>query len=64
MSSVRVQKEIKKLSKSPPAGISAWPCGDNLMQLSVQMQGPPDTPYEQGLFKLEVCFPPRCVGVG
>lgn len=59
----RVQKEIKRLTKAPPPGISAWPSSDeNLLQLSVQMQGPPDTPYEQGLFKLQVCVPQRWAG--
>jgi len=56
----RMQKEIKKLSKSPPPGISAWPADENsLHKLQVQLQGPADTPYEQGLFRLDVCVPPR-----
>lgn len=58
--SARVQKEIKRLAKSPPPGISAWPSDENsTAQLQVQMQGPSDTPYEQGLFRLEVCVPQR-----
>lgn len=60
MAAARVQKEIKRLAKSPPPGISAWPANENsITQLQVQMQGPPDTPYELGLFRLEVCLPPR-----
>lgn len=55
----RMAKELKKLAKQPPPGISVFPVGSSIKELQVQMQGPPDSPYELGLFKLSVCIPDR-----
>lgn len=56
----RMAKELKKLEKQPPPGVSAVPKGGSLRQLDVQLQGPSDSPYELGLFKLSVTVPDRC----
>ena len=45
---------------APPHGISAWPCDDScLLELQAQIQGPEDTPYCKGSFKLSVTIPKR-----
>jgi ubiquitin-conjugating enzyme E2 N len=56
----RMAKELKKLEKQPPPGVSAVPKGGSVRELDVQLQGPPDSPYELGLFKLSVAVPDRC----
>jgi hypothetical protein len=57
----RMSRELKKLEKCPPPGICAWPVHNSITQLEVQLQGPSDTPYEHGLFKLTVVVPERCL---
>ncbi|WIA17879.1 hypothetical protein OEZ85_009379 [Tetradesmus obliquus] len=52
-------KELKKLERQPPPGVSAAPKGGSVRELDVQLQGPPDSPYELGLFKLSVAVPDR-----
>lgn len=53
-------RELKRLERSPPPGISAWPAAGSISQLEAQLQGPPDSPYEAGLFRLRVAVPERC----
>jgi len=55
----RMARELKKLEKQPPPGICAWPVNNSITQLEVQLQGPPETPYEHGLFKLTLTVPHR-----
>eukprot|EP00775_Hariotina_reticulata_P008019 gene8019-8217_t len=55
----RMSRELKKLEKQPPPGICAWPVRNSITQLEVQLQGPSDTPYEHGLFKLTISVPGR-----
>lgn len=45
------------LAKDPVPGITAAPYEDNLRYFSVTLEGPPDTPYAGGLFKLELFLP-------
>lgn len=52
-------KELKKLAKQPPPGISAVPAKDSIRQIEVQLQGPTDSPFEAGLFKLMITVPDR-----
>jgi len=54
---LRMQKEVMMLEKSPPYGISAWPRNDALDLLEAVVTGPEDTPYEGGLFELEINIP-------
>ncbi|ETO15359.1 hypothetical protein RFI_22004 [Reticulomyxa filosa] len=53
----RIQQEFKEMVLNPPTGCSAGPKGDNLMEWIATIDGPSDTPYENGKFFLSVTFP-------
>ncbi|KAF5275021.1 hypothetical protein FQA39_LY06958 [Lamprigera yunnana] len=53
----RLLKELDKVSKSHPQGISLSAKDDKLNVLEAIILGPKDTPYEQGTFYLEVLIP-------
>eukprot|EP01126_Amoeba_proteus_P051765 TRINITY_DN6204_c0_g2_i2.p1 TRINITY_DN6204_c0_g2~~TRINITY_DN6204_c0_g2_i2.p1 ORF type:complete len:150 (-),score=22.16 TRINITY_DN6204_c0_g2_i2:96-545(-) len=50
----RIIKETQDLQRCTVPGISASPKEDNLRYFSVVITGPPDSPYEGGIFKLEL----------
>ena len=63
----RIQKEIQRLQKDAPPGISIAPHDDNYRYFNIVIAGPQDTPYEGGIFKLELFLikeypmkPPKC----
>ncbi|KAI8388111.1 ubiquitin-conjugating enzyme/RWD-like protein [Radiomyces spectabilis] len=45
------------LDKDPPPGIVCYPIDDDMTKLESYMKGPPDSPYEKGLFQLEIRIP-------
>ena len=53
----RLRRELENLIKDPPPNCSAKPCGDNLFHWAAQIYGPSDTPYEGGIFNLDILFP-------
>ncbi|KAJ2452729.1 ubiquitin-conjugating enzyme E2 N [Coemansia sp. RSA 2336] len=53
----RITKEIERLNRDPVPGISVETIGDNIRYFSVAMAGPSQSPYEGGLFKLELFLP-------
>ena len=55
----RLKKELQMLSTDPPHGITCWPSNDKLNQWEVRLVGAVDTPYEGGVFKLEILVPER-----
>jgi len=55
--SKRILVETKNLTKDPPPGISALPDEDNCRYFHVMMAGPAGSPYEGGLFQLELFLP-------
>lgn len=64
MSSVRVgpgriKKELERLKKDPPYGVSCWPKDGRLDCLEAKLMGAKETPYEGGIFKLEIRIPDR-----
>lgn len=53
----RIVKETQRLIAEPVAGISATPYQDNLRYFAVAIEGPEDSPYECGVFQLELFLP-------
>lgn len=50
----RIRTEIKLLTDEPCTGITVTPKEDDLRYFNVLLAGPVQTPYEGGIFKLEV----------
>mmetsp|Transcript_26803 Transcript_26803/g.34727 ORF Transcript_26803/g.34727 Transcript_26803/m.34727 type:complete len:152 (+) Transcript_26803:140-595(+) len=53
----RIVKETQRLLNEPVPGISATPYEDNLRYFSVIIAGPSQSPYENGIFKMELFLP-------
>ena len=50
-------QETQRLIAEPVPGISATPYADNLRYFAVAIEGPGDSPYERGVFQLELFLP-------
>ncbi|OQR91306.1 ubiquitin-conjugating enzyme E2 T-like [Thraustotheca clavata] len=55
----RMRKELEMLENDPPHGVCAWTIDEKLDDLQAQIQGPEGTPYENGVFLLEIKIPER-----
>mmetsp|Transcript_11259 Transcript_11259/g.26458 ORF Transcript_11259/g.26458 Transcript_11259/m.26458 type:complete len:150 (-) Transcript_11259:373-822(-) len=53
----RITKETQRLSAEPVPGICATPYEDNMRYFNVAIAGPSDSPYESGIFRLELFLP-------
>ncbi|KAK9387837.1 ubiquitin-conjugating enzyme/RWD-like protein [Lipomyces mesembrius] len=53
----RIIKETERLVSDPVPGITAVPHDDNLRYFDVTVDGPSQSPYEGGVFKLELFLP-------
>ncbi|XP_041278609.1 ubiquitin-conjugating enzyme E2 T isoform X2 [Onychostruthus taczanowskii] len=54
----RLRRELSLLATEPPPGITCWQNGQ-LDDLRAQILGGVDTPYEKGIFNLEIIVPER-----
>ena len=52
----RIQKDISDIVNNPPQGIFALPDEDNVRLMTVLIAGPKDTPYQGGMFTVNVVF--------
>ncbi|CAL8368083.1 unnamed protein product [Lota lota] len=55
----RLKRELQMLSTEPPPGITCWRPEDLVDELRAQIVGGDGTPYEGGLFTLEIKVPER-----
>ncbi|XP_040841159.1 ubiquitin-conjugating enzyme E2 T isoform X1 [Ochotona curzoniae] len=55
----RLKRELHMLATEPPPGITCWQEKDQMDDLRAQILGGSNTPYEKGVFKLEVMVPER-----
>jgi ubiquitin-conjugating enzyme E2 N len=52
----RIQ-ETQRLISEPVTGINATPYADNLRYFAVAIEGPSESPYQGGVFQLELFLP-------
>lgn len=57
VSNTRIIKETQRLLAEPVPGVMATPYEDNMRYFSVAIAGPSDSPFEGGLFRLELFLP-------
>ena len=54
---VRINRELKKLGDEPLDGVEIEVNEKNIRYLNIKLRGPGDTPYDNGIFKMEMFLP-------
>ena len=54
---LRIKRELELLKNNPPSNCSAGPIDEDVFHWEATIMGPVETPYEGGIFKLEINFP-------
>jgi ubiquitin-conjugating enzyme E2 D len=57
MSIIRLNKELTNIIKKPPGNCSAGIVNDDLHHWHATIIGPSESPYEGGIFQLDIHFP-------
>ena len=56
----RLKKELERLRRDPPHGVTCWPKDESRIDhLQAQLLGAEGTPYEGGVFSLDIRIPER-----
>lgn len=55
----RLRREFEMIQKSPPVNCSAGMVNDNIFHWKATLVGPSDSPYEGGIFTLDIQFPEK-----
>eukprot|EP00834_Sanchytrium_tribonematis_P001732 NODE_44_length_33449_cov_1.575742.p32 type:complete len:147 gc:universal NODE_44_length_33449_cov_1.575742:27849-27409(-) len=56
MSVKRIQVELKNIMEHPIKGIEVIPNEDDVLKWQAKIQGPSGTPYEKGIFTVNIVF--------
>lgn len=56
MSIIRLTRELEEITKNPPNNCSAGPVDNDLFHWRAFIGGPEDTPYQNGIFMLDMYF--------
>lgn len=58
--SKRIESELEEIIKTPPENVSAGPIDkNNLNHWTATIMGPRDSPFQGGIFQLEIIFPKK-----
>jgi ubiquitin-conjugating enzyme E2 N len=53
----RIQKETERIVKNPPGGVLFQPTQNNPRHFHVALEGPEDSPFRGGIFRVEIFLP-------